>query len=88
MWAAHDPASTRAVDHGPRANFLKKYRTRRPDGVAAVVSGTVTDTDKAALKVYVEGLAAVAVGRLNRPEQLAYWINLYNALTVRVMLDH
>ncbi len=25
---------------------------------------------------------------LRRPEQLAYWINLYNALTVQVVLDH
>jgi len=28
------------------------------------------------------------VSKLNRPEQQAYWINLYNALTVQVVLDH
>ena len=28
------------------------------------------------------------VSSLNRGEQLAYWINFYNALTVQVILDH
>jgi hypothetical protein len=30
----------------------------------------------------------VPVRSLRRDEQLAYWINLYNALTVKVILDH
>ena len=30
----------------------------------------------------------ISVSRLNRAEQMAYWINLYNALTVKVVLDH
>ena len=33
-------------------------------------------------------MAALAVGGYSRPEQFAYWVNLYNALTVRVVLDH
>ncbi len=31
---------------------------------------------------------AALFGRHRRTEQLAYWINLYNALTVKVVLDH
>ncbi|MBI1779462.1 MAG: DUF547 domain-containing protein [Proteobacteria bacterium] len=31
---------------------------------------------------------AVSVGRLARAEQLAFWINSYNALTLSVVLDH
>ena len=32
-------------------------------------------------------LVAVPVHRLTRPEQLAFWINLYNAQTVALVLD-
>ena len=40
------------------------------------------------LGAYLAPLAAVPVSTLNRPEQMAFWINLYNALTVEVVLDH
>jgi hypothetical protein len=43
---------------------------------------------KQALEQYLEDLQAVGVSALDRPEQKAYWINLYNALTVRVVLGH
>ena len=33
-------------------------------------------------------LAALPISTYNRKEQRAYWINLYNALTVKVILDH
>ena len=33
-------------------------------------------------------MAAVRVSGLGRDEQCAYWINLYNALTLEVVLDH
>jgi hypothetical protein len=37
---------------------------------------------------YLASLQGTAVSRLSRPEQKAYWINLYNALTVKTILDH
>ena len=40
------------------------------------------------LAAYVAEMEAVAVSGLNRREQMAFWINLYNALTVKVILDH
>ena len=45
-------------------------------------------TDRKALAQYLDALAAVPISRYERDEQLAYWINLYNALTVKVILDH
>jgi hypothetical protein len=41
-----------------------------------------------ALDAYIARLAASPVDRLARGAPLAYWINLYNALTVKVVLDH
>ena len=37
---------------------------------------------------YLEALSMVQISRYKRDEQLAYWINLYNALTVKVIVDH
>ena len=37
---------------------------------------------------YVEGLEGTPVTALGRDAQLAFWINLYNAATVRLIVDH
>lgn len=44
--------------------------------------------DKAALDRLRQQMAAVDVGALSRPEQLAYWINLYNVSVVGVVVDN
>jgi hypothetical protein len=89
FWAENDPASRVRVDHGPWDRFLKKYLvTNHPSGVNRVRYASVTADDRKALDAYVERLQAVEAARLTRDEQKAYWINLYNALTVKVVLDH
>lgn len=86
-WEAHEPGSTRIVDHAAWDRFLRENLRRRPDGVMGVTYASVGPEAKAALRRYLETMAGEPVSRLSRPEQLAYWINLYNALTVRIMLD-
>jgi hypothetical protein len=44
--------------------------------------------DKASLDRLRQQMAAVDVGTLSRPEQLAYWINLYNISTVNVVAEN
>lgn len=87
-WAAFDAASTRSVDHAAWDGFLKTYVKARPDGLNRVDYGAVTGADKAVLSGYLAWLSATPVANLNRAEQQAFWINLYNALTVKVVLDH
>ncbi len=53
-----------------------------------VAYARVTAADRKALADYVARLAAVSISTYNRDEQLGYWINLYNALTVKLVLDH
>jgi hypothetical protein len=86
-WEAHDNASTTAIDHAPWQNFLRSHVVAGADGVARVGYGRVSSADKAALDSYVQALASVPVSTLSRAEQRAYWINLYNAATVRLVLD-
>lgn len=86
-WTAHDPGSTVTVDHGAWDDFLRTYVSPRGDKINRVAYREVTPTDRRRLDRYIEMLAATPVSELNRAEQRAYWINLYNALTVKVILD-
>ncbi len=87
VWQAHDPGSTVRVEHAPWGRFLARYVVRDGD-LNRVRYADVSAGDRAALDAYLETLAAVAVSSLARPEQFAYWVNLYNALTVREVLAH
>ena len=87
-WTAHEPASTLAVDHAAWGRFLGTYLSRGPDGIARVAYGRVTQADRASLQAYLAALQATDVDRFARPAQLAFWINLYNALTVETVLAH
>jgi len=87
-WTAHDAEASAVTDHGAWDAFLAAYVSEAEDGVNRVVYARVTDTDKEALGAYVDRLAAIPISRYDRAEQRAYWINLYNALTVQIILDH
>jgi len=89
FWAANNPAGKVRVDHAPWDRFLKKYVvTNHLSGINRVRYASVTPDDRNALDAYVFRLQGVEVTRLPRSGQKAYWINLYNALTVKVVLDH
>lgn len=88
-WEAHDPANARTVDHTLWERFLDDYLVvNHPSGINRVRYADVVLEDKQQLEDYLGKLQAISVTRLRRAEQKAYWINLYNALTVNVILDH
>lgn len=87
-WTTHDPATTNTIDHDAWDRFVKTYVSGFSDGVNRVAYADVTDADRKLLEGYVDTQAAVPISAYNRDEQRAYWINLYNALTVKVVLDH
>ncbi|MGI9486282.1 MAG: DUF547 domain-containing protein [Geminicoccaceae bacterium] len=87
-WEAHSPDAVDEIDHSVWGDFLGRYLTTSSDGINRVAYGQVTPEDASALKSYVENLSKVAISDYARPEQMAYWINLYNALTVQVIIDH
>lgn len=88
-WEAHEAGSRLRVNHEPWDAFLREYLVAdHPSGIHRVRYAEVGMAGKQALEQYLEDLQAVGVSALDRPEQKAYWINLYNALTVRVVLGH
>jgi hypothetical protein len=87
-WTAADPASAETIDHSAWDRFLDRYLHKSPDGINRIPYGDVEARDHRSLKGYIAGLVALRISDYSRREQFAYWINLYNAVTVAVVLDH
>lgn len=88
-WQANDPASLVTVDHVDWDLILQRYvDAGHPSGIYRFKYSSVSPKDQQALKNYLQKMQDVKVSGLNRQEQKAFWINLYNALTVDVILDH
>ncbi|SLN25359.1 DUF547 domain-containing protein [Oceanibacterium hippocampi] len=87
-WERHDPDSTATVDHDAWDDLLDRYLGAEQDGLRRFDYGAVSAADRARLDGYLGALQGIAISGFNRAEQMAYWINLYNALTVKVVLDH
>ena len=88
-WTAHQPESTLAPDYQKWSDFIRQYLdTSNSDGIHRVDYAGVTAEDQEALKQYLLRLQKIPVSRLSRIQQLPYWINLYNAFTVHLILEH
>ncbi len=87
-WTAHDANATRTVDHAVWSRLLGRYIKTDTSGVNRFDYQAVGRDDRRLLDGYIDGLARTGVSTLNRAEQKAYWINLYNALTIQVVLEH
>jgi len=88
-WQSHDPTSTQVVDKIVWNKLLNKYLvTNHSSGINLFRYGKVSTEDRKKLSEYIGYLQQVLVSILNNEEQKAYWINLYNALTVKTILDH
>ncbi len=81
-------ASSFRIDNSAYDRFLKKYLVNLPDGITRVKYADVSAKDRRSLDLYIEGLQRTRVTGLSRGEQFAFWINLYNAVTLTVVLDH
>lgn len=86
-WSAHSQNKV-GIGHKEWDDFLGHYLKAASDGIGRLAYGAVTPADRAALGAYLRRLQDVPITKFSRAEQRAYWINLYNATTVNVVLDH
>jgi hypothetical protein len=74
-----------AVDHSGYDALLQKYVSSK--GLVAYTKWKATPADVQALDAYLASLAAVDLSQpASRPAELAYWLNAYNALTLKGVL--
>lgn len=88
IWDINDPSSSVFVDHSYLDCFLARYVSTDKWGLNRVNYRGVTARDCTGLRNYLNYLQSTDVRTLNRNEQLAYWLNLYNARTIKLILDH
>jgi len=88
-WQVNQPDSMKVVDHSIWARTLAKYLvTTHPSKINRVRYSAVAPEDRKDLARYIKKLQREKVSSLSRQEQKAYWVNLYNSLTVKIILDY
>ena len=75
------------INHSSWSRLLAAYIEGK-QGLNYFRYSAVTPADREALESYLAILQSVVITELNRRQQYAYWINLYNAVTIKVILDH
>jgi len=86
-WSANDAGNLESISHQSWDEFLKKYVTTDSDGLNRLPYAAIAAEDKTALDTYIRSLEALSISSYNRNEQRAYWANLYNAVTVKVVIE-
>ena len=87
-WNQSRSDSNIEVDHQLWQSLLSRFVRESADGINRVAYREFDEAAKLELSNYLEAMKRVAPTQLNQNEQLAYWINLYNAQTIQVVLDH
>jgi len=89
FWETSDEASLKQVDHDAWQDILTAYLRIHSSGINkfdyAALKASAKDASK--LAKYLSYLQEFDPRTYSRAEQKAYWINLYNALTVKVVVD-
>lgn len=88
IWEINNPLSSVKIDHSGWQAFLDKRVQTNEENINLVDYNHLTDADYALLQQYIEKMSKIDIAQYNRNEQLAFWINLYNALTVQVISDY
>lgn len=86
-WQAHDAQSDETIDQSAFDAFVQKYVVVHEHGPNGVRYGEVSDADRQELVSYIERMEDIQIAHYNRDVQRAYWINLYNAETLDLVLD-
>jgi hypothetical protein len=86
-WSASAPTKA-AIGHAAWDDFVSRHVQVGKDGINRIAYGKVPKADRDRLRAYLDAMQKVAIRKFSRDEQRAYWINLYNAATVDVVLGH
>jgi Protein of unknown function, DUF547 len=77
-----------SVDHSAWHHVLVDHVVAAADGLNRVDYAGLKARSLGRLSAYIQSLEATDVSQIGWREQFAFWANLYNALTVKVVADH
>lgn len=81
-----DKASAKVIDHGAWNSLLGEYVSAGPQGVNLVAYSRLKVEAADRLSAYLAAMQAIAIEDFGPDEQFAFWVNLYNAATVAVIV--
>ncbi len=85
-WNSSDASSQDAVDHSQWQTLLDRYLdTAHQSGINRFNYAAVSADDIKLLDQYLAYLQNLDPRKLNRAQQFAYWVNLYNAKTIELV---
>jgi len=87
-WTWSDPGGSDSISHTAWTEFLQAHVVEGGDGINRIAYGPLPTAGIEHLNAYLNKLTRTRITTFNRGQQRAYWINLYNALTIKVVLEH
>lgn len=86
-WDQSNQLNSQEVSHQAWQQLLDSYLSRQ--GMHTVFDYANLQTyDQEKLQAYIDSLTRLDPRTLSKQQQYPYWVNLYNALTVKVIIDH
>jgi len=88
-WDTSNESNEATIDHGMWQQLLDRYVHPHESGINRVdyASLKANADDSALLDSYIDSLQGIDPRGYSRDVQMAYWINFYNALTVKVVAE-
>lgn len=88
FWETSNETNAKEIDHSPWQRILNSYVQVHSSGVNRFDYATLkaSTQDKAKLAGYLNYLQQLDPREYSKAEQKAYWINLYNSLTVKLVV--
>ncbi|MDR9825233.1 DUF547 domain-containing protein [Vibrio sp. FNV 38] len=87
IWTPSNESSSQTISHKAWQAILDSYIVNNGQHNLFHYK-SVSPEDKEQLKNYIKNLASIDPLQFSRAEQFAYWVNLYNAITVDLILDN
>lgn len=89
FWVDNNENNTAKINHTAWQSFLDGYLiSNHPSGINRFNYEKVSKSDRKKLSGYLDDLQQLDPRTYTRAEQKAYWINLYNALTIELILKN
>ena len=87
FWNASNESNESSIDHAAWQSLLDKYLTEHSSGINRFDYNALKENteDYESLVAYLLRLSDLDPRRFSKTEQLPYWINFYNALTVYIV---
>ena len=88
-WDKSDDTNYSQIDHSELSFILSTYViTNHPSGINRFRYGMISKGHKKRLKQYIYSQQKIDPRDYSRAEQKVYWLNLYNALTINLVIDN